>query len=369
MSKATTRGIRPDRNGWRVFQRVHTGPGGLKSKRFPKTATEREMREWQEEQRVEFRKARKTLAGRSQRGTLAADIVTYLKLVATMPSYNDRARDLAAWAQKLGTIPRPKLTANDFRLVLQEWRLSGGKDGKPLAASTVNHRRTAMEHLYAFLDGKAAHNPLRDIKPFSEPDPEPRDIGLPTALAIINKMPPSKTRARIKVLAWTGIRGRSEFGRMKRAHVNLEAGVCWVPTGKKGQPREVPLNTDGIAAWQEVIDTKAFGTYQKDSLRKSFLLAVEKVNIDRLLWFLVLTRAGIGCELQPLHGVRVYDLRHTIATTLRRRGADLADVQNFLGHTTPRMTKRYAPYFSEKLRRTVDQLATTPVGNPPPSNG
>lgn len=40
--------------------------------------------------------------------------------------------------------------------------------------------------------------------------------------------------------------------------------------------------------------------------------------------------------------MRPYDLRHSIATALRRAGADLADVQAFLGHGSPRMTQRYA---------------------------
>lgn len=159
-------------------------------------------------------------------------------------------------------------------------------------------------------------------------------------------MKPSKTRARLKVLAWTGIRGRSELGKMKAEHVDREQGFCWVPTGKHGRPRTLLLPSAGCLAWQEFAEFKAWGPYQKDSLRHAFQRAVVKVNQQR---------AKQGLPELPA-GLRVYDLRHTIATALRRSGADLADVQAYLGHTSQRMTQRYAPYNSEKLRSALEGL-------------
>lgn len=49
-----------------------------------------------------------------------------------------------------------------------------------------------------------------------------------------------------------------------------------------------------------------------------------------------------------LHGVRFYDLRHTVASELLRRGATMRDLQRLLGHTTARMTERYA-HFAKNL--------------------
>lgn len=337
-------GIYRTKAGHRVFQRVAKGKGGLKSATFPATATLTAMKAWQEDQRVEARKQPQKVT-KADRGTLAADIQSYLRQVQTMPSLKDRTRDLQAWADILGMRPRHELTRDDFRVVLQEWRLSGRK-GKPLAASTVNHRRTALMHLYALLDGKGAENPLRDIAPFHEPPPEPRDIGLQNVLAILTVMKPSKSRARLKVLAWTGIRGRSELGKMKAEHVDRAHGVCWVPTGKHGKPRTLPLSPAGCLAWQEFAALNAWGTYQKDSLRHAFQRAVLKVNQQR---------AKRSHPELPA-GLRVYDLRHTIATALRRSGADLADVQAYLGHTSQRMTQRYAPYSSVKLRAALEGL-------------
>jgi integrase len=347
-------GIYRDAYGFRVFQRVHAGKGGLHSHRFPKTATLTTMKAWQEDERAAHRKGPSRPA--AAKGTLAADVARYLQLVATMPSYTDRERDLLAWVAKLGSHDRATLTTADYRLVLQQWRQTGKAGAKPLAASTVNHRRTALMHLYSVLDGKAAPNPLRDIEPFREPHPEPRDLGLDVVRAILGKVRSNKSGARLKALAWTGIRGSSEFSQMKPTHLDLDAGTCWVPTGKGGQARHLLLNANGIAAWREVIATKAWGTYSRSSLGKAFRLAIAKVNTERVLWLWVLTRAGFRCSVPLLVGVRPYDLRHTIATALRKAGADLADVQAFLGHRSQKMTQRYAPYHSEKLRKAVDGL-------------
>lgn len=342
MTRDWPAGIVKTAAGYRAFVRVAPGKGGLKTKRFARTATITAMKQWREDTRVAHRHAPKVSP---TRGTLAADIARYLKLVATMPSLADRTRDLDAWERVYGARARHGLTQQDYQLQLQDWRLRGKKNGKPLAASTVNHRRTAIMHVYTVLDGKAAPNPIRDIAPFPEPPPEPRDIGLETAKAILNAMPLSKTRARIKVLCWTGMRGNSELGKMKPEYVKLAHAECWVPTGKKGKPRLVVLNAEGLAAWREFLEMKAWGPYQKDSLRNSFQRGVTKVNAARA-----------KAELPPLPHVRVYDLRHTIATALRRAGADLADIQAHLGHTSPRMTQRYAPFQSDKLRTALGQL-------------
>ena len=46
----------------------------------------------------------------------------------------------------------------------------------------------------------------------------------------------------------------------------------------------------------------------------------------------------------PPHGAtfRWKDLRHTYATRLRETGSDTATISELLGHTSERMTKRYA---------------------------
>lgn len=58
-------------------------------------------------------------------------------------------------------------------------------------------------------------------------------------------------------------------------------------------------------------------------------------------------------ELEDFH---FHDLRHTCASWLVQRGAPLADVKEVLGHSTLRMTERYARLAPENTRAAVEKL-------------
>lgn len=52
-----------------------------------------------------------------------------------------------------------------------------------------------------------------------------------------------------------------------------------------------------------------------------------------------------------------YKLRHSHATALRAEGMDLADVQQLLGHKSPKTTERYAAVAPHKLAQASEMLA------------
>jgi len=354
MARDLPPGIVKTATGFRAFVRVTYGrrQGALKSKRFPKDAAIADMKAWREDQRVFARSKRGPIPAR---GTFAADIERYLRQVAAMPSLDSRTRDLYAWREALGDLKRDELTPARIREQLQVWRTVGPvrrfiprtkewrSYAKPLSASSVNHRRTALLHLYTVLDGKDAPNPVRAIPTFDEPPPSPRARDLSTLERAIARLRNPKMRARASVLLWTGIRGNSELAPMKAQHVDLERAVCHVPTGKGGKRvRPVPLSARGVEAWRGFIAANAWGGYDRGGLLKSILRA---------------------CRREGLTGVKTYDLRHSISTAYLNAGADLADVQELLGHTTPRMTRRYAPFHPAKLitaGRALDALVDGP---------
>lgn len=347
MSRPLPPGIFARKTGYRVFVKVRTGRGqsSLKTKTFPPDTPLAEMKGWREFQRVQ---ARLITGPIPQSGTLAADIERYLTQVAAMPTIKWRTRDLYAWRLVFGNMRRSQITAGMIRAQLHAWRTIGPvlrynpkqktykRLDKALSASACNHRRTALLHLWTTLDGKAAPNPVRDVEPFDEPPPAPRARDIATLASALATLRNPKQRARALVLLWTGIRGNSELAKMTAQHVDLEHAVCHVPTGKGGRTvRPVPLTVEGIAAWQAFMEADAWGKYNKDALRKSVRLA---------------------CQKAGLPNVRTYDLRHSISTGYLRAGADLADVQALLGHTTARMTRRYAPFHAPKLIAAGERL-------------
>jgi len=79
---------------------------------------------------------------------------------------------------------------------------------------------------------------------------------------------------------------------------------------------------------------------------------------DRLVFRPALKRAGIK-------GFRWKDLRHTFATRLRMDGgADLKSIAELLGHTSTRMTERYAHATPGHLHALVQRISRVPAETP-----
>lgn len=297
--------------GFRVFLRINGDPH---TKRFPPTYTLDALKRWRDDHERLHRKKKK-------RGTFSQDIDDYLLAVQAMPSYEDRVREIRAWEPAFGSLARWRITSEDVRRQLSEWRANGA------AASTCNHRRTALGHLYVVLEGKQAPNPVRDVPPFKEPPPTARGIDVWSALSAIRRVK-GFTRTRLLVLLWTGMRP-SELMRVQREHVNFEAEYCEVLTGKGGSPRIIHLNKSAV---------KALRRFFRDGMEGAFSVASMRKCMVR------------GCKAAGVPVFRVYDLRHTYASAMRRAGADLADVGHQLGHSSARLAKRYAPVVPDKLR-------------------
>ena len=153
------------RDQWGVSATVKVD-GTQREKRFPIGTTLRKIRDWQGEMRVALRAA----VRRRPRGSFTADAMHYLAGVRGMPSYRERERDIGFWLAEFGERRRDSITTREIATLLQRWERAG------YAASTLNHRRGALMHLWSRLDGKNAQNPVSDIPRFKEPRPEPRGL-------------------------------------------------------------------------------------------------------------------------------------------------------------------------------------------------
>lgn len=315
--KHLDRGIWQTAYGFRIVLRIHNK---LHSKRFPPTHTLAQLRSWRDEHLKRFRRT-------TTRGTLARDVEDYLKTVAAMPSIQDRRREIGAWLVQFGDRPRWTLTPEVIRRQLTEWKASG------LANNTCNHRRTALSHLFTVLDGKNEYNPVREVPPFPLPPPIARGVPMAVVVKVLKQIHGPKTRARLEVLAWTGLRP-SELMRLTPALVDLKAGVALVPTAKGGPPREIAFGL-ARAAWKKLIQADALGPFSVQSTRKSLVKA---------------------CQAAGVLPFRVYDLRHSFLSALRQSGADLSDVQAQAGHTDIALTRRYAPTITRKLSDAVAKM-------------
>ncbi len=322
--------------GYRVFYRNH---GRLLSRRFGPEKSLADLKAWRAAQI-----ARKTKAHR-ERGTLVDDAARYLTTVAAMPSIKERQRDLDAWVAVLGHRARASIRPEEIRAQLHAWKMRGGPRGRPLAASTINHRRTALSHLYTVLDGKSSDNPVRDIPTFREPRASKRFASPEVLERVFAKMGDGVVRARLLVLSWTGLRP-SELLRLRPEDVDLERRIVWVQKpSKDGEPGPRALSEPACDAWLDFIAKNAWGQPGNPGAPHPWWPANARRTLHK------------ACDAAGVPRMRVYDLRHSVGRGLRVSGADLADIQDQLGHADIRTTRIYADTVVEKLRVAADQYA------------
>ncbi len=295
------------------------------------------MKRWRDDEIAEMR--RQTLL--PVRGTLNGDIPRYLGLI-TIDNPTNRRYEIESWCHRFGARPRHLIKPADVKQQVDDWRRKG------VAASTIRHRLTALSQLYELLDGADAFNPARGIKRPQEPEPEARNVApvivqrvfthWAKELEASNKG--TKTIVRCKVLYCTGMRP-SQLMRVDTS-ADVEPFLEQDPpsmlirkAGKGGKTHTKPLNQSGVTAWRELIAIGAQGKFSTSSMWKS--------------WTRACKRAGV----EPFNP---YRLRHSYASDLRRAGADLADIQEILGHTSPKTTQRYAAPSNEKLTALVRKL-------------
>jgi integrase/recombinase XerD len=161
-----------------------------------------------------------------------------------------------------------------------------------------------------------------------------------------------RDRALIEVLYATGLRV-SELVNLKPQDLNLESGYL-TTTGKGRKQRLVPLG-DEAASWvARYLKESRPALLKKRASPRLFVNARGGTGLTRVGFWKILTaygrQAGIGTSLSP------HVLRHSFATHLLDRGADLRAIQMMLGHADLSTTQIYTHILDARLRAVYDKF-------------
>jgi integrase/recombinase XerD len=160
-----------------------------------------------------------------------------------------------------------------------------------------------------------------------------------------------RDRAIIEVLYSTGLRV-SELVNLRVADLEMRMG-CLRCIGKGDKERLVPVGRKALLAVQEYLEIsrpvllRARGS---NGAATPYLFVncranrISRIGIWRILRALG-RRAGIRAGLSP------HKLRHSFATHLLERGADLRSVQLMLGHADISTTQIYTHVIEERLKQ------------------
>ncbi len=240
-----------------------------------------------------------------------------------------------------------------------------------LSARSQARRLIALRQLFRFLRAER----LCDDDPTEEVDLPRFGRKLPVFLSVDevdqllaapDRRTPRGARdgAMLETLYATGLRV-SELVRLRLADVNFDAGYL-LAFGKGRKQRLVPIGEVALAGVRAYLETArpAFlsgggGTKAKGKARSApasnalFLTRLGRAMTRQSFWKLIgryAIAAGIRKRISP------HKLRHSFATHLVERGADLRAVQAMLGHADIGTTEIYTHLSRRHLRSVYDRF-------------
>ena len=169
----------------------------------------------------------------------------------------------------------------------------------------------------------------------------------PTELRALLESAPEWLRPIVGLAVATGMR-RSEILGLRWLDVDVAHSRIMLPQTKNGEGRIIYLNQSAAAALRYVMPSNPFPLSQVFGA-----VTPEQVSVSfaRL------------CRTLKIQDFRFHDLRHTAASWLRMKGADIHTVAQLLGHKDLRMAARYqhlSPAFLADAVATLDGVFGIP---------
>jgi integrase/recombinase XerD len=293
-------------------------------------------------------------------------------------SVESYARDLALLAAFAAGRKRPiaSLTRTDLEGFVRDL-MAEGRSPRSVARAIACYRG-----FYRFLvvDGRAKASPAGDLRPPRAWKTLPRYLAVEEVDRLLAQ-PDVKTprglrdRALIELLYATGMRVSELIG-LRPADVNLEASYLTC-TGKGDKQRIVPVGDEATAWVRRYLRDGRPALLGKRTSKWLFVNAGRgvslslprrsanganagrsaegaKAGLSRVGFWKVLKgyarQAGLKTSISP------HMLRHSFATHLLERGADLRAIQMMLGHADLSTTQIYTHVLERRMRTIYDQF-------------
>ena len=160
----------------------------------------------------------------------------------------------------------------------------------------------------------------------------------------------ARDRAMIELLYATGLRV-SELTRLATNHLNLQAGYL-IARGKGNKERMVPVGQIAIAKVRQYLSGPRSQLLRGRDSRSLFVTNRGRPFTRQGFWKL-LQRYALKAGLRAL--ASPHQLRHSFATHLIERGADLRAIQEMLGHADLSTTQIYTHVDRARLRAVYDK--------------
>lgn len=227
-------------------------------------------------------------------------------------------------------------------------RYLGGLSDQGLSPRTQGRRLSALRqfHLFLLREGIRADDPTRllDAPRIGRALPKYLSETEVDALleAAIGENQGELMHAALEILYATGLRV-SELLALPRTALAGDAALLLI-RGKGGRERIVPLSDAARDAAASIAKHKGKWLFPgRDPLRP----------LTRQAFARLVKQAALAAGIAP-HRVSPHVLRHSFASHMLARGADLRSLQTLLGHADIATTQIYTHVLAERLQRLVE---------------
>jgi integrase/recombinase XerD len=285
----------------------------------------------------------------------------------TLDSYRRDLQDCARFA-RVRNIELERADAALLRAYVGAQRASG------MSARTVARRLSALRQFYRFLyaEGVRGDDPSSAIDRPRRVEPLPKYLSesdvdrLLDAVAGVGSKEGLRIRALLETLYATGLRV-SELVGLPLSAWSRERPVLIV-RGKGGKERLVPLTEPAVAAIAAYLPVRtAFLPGRGERVnaaagRWMFPSRSRAGHLTRVRFGQLLKEVAVAAGIEP-DRVSPHVLRHSFATHLLARGADLRSLQQMLGHADIATTQIYTHVLDVRLKELVlrHPLAAVPA--------
>lgn len=227
-----------------------------------------------------------------------------------------------------------------------------------MAPRTASRRLSCLRQFYKFLysegvrrdDPTAAIDSPRLSRPLPKFLTEDEVDRLLTAARALDGIKGVRATALLELLYATGLRV-SELVSLPLAAVKGKQAI--IVRGKGDKERMIPVGEaarDAITAYLEVRD--AFIPANTKTSPRLFPAPGRGGHLTRMAFSLLLKDLAVRAGLAPSR-ISPHVLRHSFATHLLARGADLRSLQQMLGHADISTTQIYTHVLDERLKKLV----------------
>ena len=271
----------------------------------------------------------------------------------SVDSYSRDLNGLAAFAEKRSTAIE-RLTRTDLEEHVRDL-MAEGRSPRSVARAVACYRGFFR---FLVIDGRLTVNPADDLRPPRAWKVLPRylaveDVDRLIEQPVVNTPRGLRDRALIELLYATGMRV-SELLSLRPADVNLEASYLTC-SGKGNKQRIVPIGDEAGEWVKRYLREGRPGLLGKRSSARLFVnVKGGGPGLTRVGFWKILKsyarQAGLNKRLSP------HTLRHSFATHLLERGADLRAIQMMLGHADLSTTQIYTHVLEQRMRTIYDRF-------------